>query len=67
MLVKPYKYKEFKKLLNNNGYFEIRQCGSHKIFSNGQYQLSLPVTGNELNKYLTNDLIKHFNLNRNLL
>ena len=54
--------KEFKDILHRNGYYVRGQKGSHMIFTNGTNQLALPVGDKEVNRYLSNDLIKKYKL-----
>lgn len=38
-----FKVKEFKKILRDNGYKEVRCCGSHQVWSNGANKITLPT------------------------
>ncbi|MBV4428725.1 type II toxin-antitoxin system HicA family toxin [Clostridium tyrobutyricum] len=41
-IIKIFDYKKLNKLVQNNGYKEVRQTGDHKIFSNGQKSIPIP-------------------------
>ncbi len=60
--VKQWTYREFKKLLNKNGYSMDRSSGSHNIFKNAQNKTISVPSGRVLNKMLTRRLIKESNL-----
>lgn len=38
-----FKVKEFKRILRDNGYEEVRCCGSHQTWSNGVNKITLPT------------------------
>lgn len=60
--VRVFTYNEFVKVLYDNGYHFRAKKGSHEIYTNGKEQISLPMHGKEIKKYLTNDLIKKYQL-----
>ncbi|MBV4450907.1 type II toxin-antitoxin system HicA family toxin [Clostridium tyrobutyricum] len=41
-ITKIFDYKKLNKLIQKNGYAEVRQTGDHKIFSNGQKSIPIP-------------------------
>lgn len=58
--MKTYSYREFIKILNNNGYVRDRVSGSHIIYINGSNTIS--ITHNHINKMIVRRLIKEYNL-----
>jgi predicted RNA binding protein YcfA (HicA-like mRNA interferase family) len=44
-IIKIFDYKKLNKLVQDNGYKEVRQTGDHKIFSNGQKSIPVPQHG----------------------
>lgn len=57
--MKQFNSREFKKLLRNNGYDYVRSNGSHDIFSNGEFNIVVPI---HLNMMIAKRLIKENNL-----
>lgn len=60
--IKQYSEREFKKILRNNGYRQIRSCGSHVIYKNDKQQEIAIPSGREPNKMMMRRLIKENNL-----
>lgn len=62
--MKTYKYKEFKKILNKNGFQLDRISGDHFIYKskNERLHISIPLRGNDIKPFYTAKLIKRFNL-----
>lgn len=56
-----WKYRDFVKLLNKNGFVLARQKGSHTIFTKGNIHISVPCR-NEVNRMLARRLIIEYNL-----
>ena len=61
-ITKEYSFREFKKLLHENGFEYLRVTGDHYIFSNGISLISVPNHGKKLNRMITRRLIKENNL-----
>ncbi len=57
---KTYTSREFKKILNKNGFVPVRTRGDHQIFRRGSQ--SLTITLIDLNCYLARRLIKEYQL-----
>ena len=55
-----FKVKEFKRILRDNGYKEVRCCGSHQTWSNGTSKITLPTV--KLSPVIAARLIKENNL-----
>lgn len=55
-----FKVQEFKKILRDNGYKEVRCCGSHQIWSNGENKITLPAV--KLSPVIAARLIKENHL-----
>ena len=60
--VKEYSFREFRRLLIDNGYVFLRNAGDHYIFSNGICTISIPDHGKKLNRMVCRRLIKENNL-----
>lgn len=58
--MRGYTPREFTKLLRENGYEKIRQCGSHAVYKNGTD--SITITTRKLNPCISTRLIKEHNL-----
>ena len=59
---KEYSFREFRLLLRQNGYYYVRSCGDHNIFSNDVKVISIPNHGKQLNRMLCRRLIKEYEL-----
>lgn len=57
-MAKELTVKEMNKLLNANGFYEVRTNGGHKIYSNGTNSVSIPVHSKTVNRMLCRRLIK---------
>lgn len=55
-----FKVKEFKRILRDNGYKEVRCCGSHQTWSNGASKITLPTV--KLSPVIAARLIKENDL-----
>ena len=53
-----FKVKEFKRILRDNGYKEVRCCGSHQTWSNGASKITLPTV--KLSPVIAARLIKEY-------
>lgn len=58
-LTKPKNLREFEKILNNNGYHELRSNGSHFIYAKREKRITV---NKDLNKMVRKRLIKENNL-----
>jgi predicted RNA binding protein YcfA (HicA-like mRNA interferase family) len=61
------KYSELFKLLKNNGWFEVRQSGSHVIMKHPEKSIQITVpfhTGKEVKKGLLKAILKQADIKR---
>ena len=57
-----YTIRDFEKICKKNGYYFRKQTGSHRIYTNGKEQISIPVHGKEMDRYMGKDLIAKYHL-----
>ena len=57
---KTYTSREFKKVLNKNGFIAVRTNGDHQVFRKGNQSLTINLIN--LNRMVAKRLIKEYNL-----
>lgn len=62
MQLKEFSVREVQNILARNGFIPVRTKGSHRIYSNGSCQISIPSQKKTVNKMLFLRLVKENNI-----